>query len=114
MMTRPDSEYIVHSTLADPNPNPNLTLTLTLALNLNLNNINEWENALKTHKTKTKTLRNRLKKKKKKKFDRLRSASTDFIISNHGPILGYSQICVISKLVYLQPLSVPTVNSLDS
>ena len=34
--TRPDSEYIVHSTLADTNPNPNLTLTLTLALTLTL------------------------------------------------------------------------------
>ena len=29
--TKPDSEYIVHITLADPNPNPNLTLTLILA-----------------------------------------------------------------------------------
>jgi len=64
------SEYIVHSTLADPNPNLTLTLaltltifltlTLTLTLNLNLteNNINEWENALKTQ-NKTTTLRNR-------------------------------------------------------
>jgi hypothetical protein len=33
---RTDSEYIVHSTLADTNPNPNLTLTLTLALTLTL------------------------------------------------------------------------------
>ena len=31
----------------------------------------------------------------------LKSASTDVIISNHGPILGYSQIGVLSKLVYL-------------
>jgi hypothetical protein len=30
----------------------------------------------------------------------LKSASTDVIISNHGPILGYSQIGVISKLLY--------------
>ena len=28
----------------------------------------------------------------------LKSASTDVIISNHGPILGYSQIGVLSKL----------------
>jgi len=31
----------------------------------------------------------------------LKSASTDVIISNHGPILGYSQIGILSKLVYL-------------
>ena len=31
----------------------------------------------------------------------LKSASTDVIISNHGPILGYSQIGVLSKLSYL-------------
>ena len=31
----------------------------------------------------------------------LKSASTDVIISNHGPILGYSQIVVLSKLAYL-------------
>ena len=31
----------------------------------------------------------------------LKSASTDFIISNHGPILGYSQIGVLSKFSYL-------------
>ena len=31
----------------------------------------------------------------------LKSASTDVIISNHGPILGYSQIGVPSKLSYL-------------
>ena len=30
----------------------------------------------------------------------LKSASTDVIISNHGPILGYSQIGVLSKLSY--------------
>ena len=30
-----------------------------------------------------------------------KSASTDIIISNHGPILGYSQIGVASKLTYL-------------
>jgi hypothetical protein len=28
----------------------------------------------------------------------LKSASTDVFISNHGPILGYSQIGVLSKL----------------
>ena len=28
----------------------------------------------------------------------LKSASTNVIISNHGPILGYSQIGVLSKL----------------
>ena len=32
----------------------------------------------------------------------LKSASTDVIISNHSPILGYPQICVLSKLLYLQ------------
>ena len=32
----------------------------------------------------------------------LQSASTDVIISNYGPILGYSQIGVLSKLAYLQ------------
>jgi hypothetical protein len=31
----------------------------------------------------------------------LKSASTDVIIPNHGPILGYSQIGVLSKLSYL-------------
>ena len=31
----------------------------------------------------------------------LKSASTDVIISNHGPILGYSQIGIPSKLSYL-------------
>jgi len=31
----------------------------------------------------------------------LKSASTDVIISNHGPILGYSQIDILSKLSYL-------------
>ena len=31
----------------------------------------------------------------------LKSASTDVIISNHGPILGYSQIGILSKLSYL-------------
>ena len=31
----------------------------------------------------------------------LKSASTDVIISNHGPILRYSQISVLSKLSYL-------------
>jgi len=31
----------------------------------------------------------------------LKSASTDVIISNHGPILEYSQIGIISKLAYL-------------
>ena len=31
----------------------------------------------------------------------LKSASTDVFISNHGPILGYSQIGVLSKLSYL-------------
>ena len=31
----------------------------------------------------------------------LKSASTDVIISNHGPILGHSQIGVLSKLSYL-------------
>jgi hypothetical protein len=31
----------------------------------------------------------------------LKSASTDVIISNHDPILGYSQIGVLSKLYYL-------------
>jgi hypothetical protein len=31
----------------------------------------------------------------------LKSASTDVIISNHSPILGYSQIGVLSKLSYL-------------
>ena len=31
----------------------------------------------------------------------LKSAPTDVIISNHGPILGYSQIGVLSKLSYL-------------
>ena len=31
----------------------------------------------------------------------LKSASTDVIISNHGPIIGYSQIGVLSKLSYL-------------
>jgi tetrahydromethanopterin S-methyltransferase subunit E len=31
----------------------------------------------------------------------LKSASIDIIISNHGPILGYSQIGVLSKLSYL-------------
>jgi hypothetical protein len=31
----------------------------------------------------------------------LKSASTDVIISNHCPILGYSQISVLSKLSYL-------------
>ena len=30
-----------------------------------------------------------------------KSASTDVIISNHGPILGYSQIGVLYKLSYL-------------
>ena len=29
----------------------------------------------------------------------LKSASTDVVISNHGPILGYSQIDVHSKLI---------------
>ena len=32
----------------------------------------------------------------------LKSASTDVIISYHGPILEYSQIGVLSKLAYLQ------------
>jgi hypothetical protein len=31
----------------------------------------------------------------------LKSTSTDVIISNHGPILGYSEIGVLSKLAYL-------------
>ena len=31
----------------------------------------------------------------------LKSESTDVIISNHGPILGYSQIGDLSKLSYL-------------
>ena len=31
----------------------------------------------------------------------LKSASTDVIISNHGPIIGYSQTGVLSKLSYL-------------
>jgi hypothetical protein len=31
----------------------------------------------------------------------LKSACTDVIISNHGPILGYSQISILSKLSYL-------------
>ena len=31
----------------------------------------------------------------------LKLASTDVIISHHGPILGYSQIGVLSKLSYL-------------
>ena len=31
----------------------------------------------------------------------LKSASTDVIISNHGPILGYSQIGVLSKISYI-------------
>ena len=31
----------------------------------------------------------------------LKSASTDVIISNHGPILGYSQIGGFSKLASL-------------
>jgi len=31
----------------------------------------------------------------------LKLASTDVIISNHGPILEYSQIGIISKLAYL-------------
>ena len=80
--TRPDSEYIVHSTLADPYPNHSLTLTLTLALALTLtltliltltltltlnlaltlNNINEWENALKTHKTKNNNIKKQIKR----------------------------------------------------
>ena len=35
----------------------------------------------------------------------LKSASTDIIISNHGPIyLGYSQISVLSKLSVLWPI----------
>ena len=44
-------------------------------------------------------------------YDRLRStsglkpASTDVIISNHGPILGYFQIDVLSKLTYLVPFT---------
>jgi hypothetical protein len=32
---------------------------------------------------------------------KVKSASTDVIISNHGPILGYSPIGVLSKLSYL-------------
>ena len=32
----------------------------------------------------------------------LKLTSTDVIISNHGPILRYSQIGVLSKLAYLQ------------
>ena len=31
----------------------------------------------------------------------LKSVSTYVIISNHGPILGYSQIGILSKLAYL-------------
>jgi len=31
----------------------------------------------------------------------LKSVSTDIIISNHGPILRYSQIGVLSRLSYL-------------
>ena len=31
----------------------------------------------------------------------LKSASTDAIIPNHGPILGYSQTRILSKLSYL-------------
>ena len=31
----------------------------------------------------------------------LKSALTDVIISNHVPILGYSQIGVLSKLAYI-------------
>jgi len=31
----------------------------------------------------------------------LKSVSTDVIISNHGSILGYSQISVLSKFSYL-------------
>jgi hypothetical protein len=31
----------------------------------------------------------------------LKLASTDVIISNHGPILGYSQNGILSKLSYL-------------
>ena len=71
--TRPDSEYMVHSTLADPNPNLTLTLTLALtliltitinlSLTLTLDNINEWENALKTHKTKNNNFKKQMKKK---------------------------------------------------
>jgi hypothetical protein len=67
-------EYMVHSTLADPNPSLTLTLTLTLTLNitltltltlsptLTLNNINEWENALKTHKAKNNNFKKPIKK----------------------------------------------------
>ena len=35
---------------------------------------------------------------------RLVSASTDVIILNHGPIEGYSQIAVLSKLSYVCPI----------
>ena len=35
----------------------------------------------------------------------LKSASTDVIISNYGPILGYSQIGVLSKLIYIGPFT---------
>jgi tetrahydromethanopterin S-methyltransferase subunit E len=34
----------------------------------------------------------------------LKSVSTDIIISNNGPILGYSQIGVLSRLSYLLAL----------
>ena len=35
----------------------------------------------------------------------LKSASTDAIISNHGPILRYSQIGVLSKLISIGPFT---------
>ena len=35
----------------------------------------------------------------------LKSASIDVIISNHGPILGYSQIDVLSKLISIGPFT---------
>ena len=35
---------------------------------------------------------------------RIKSASTDVIILNHGPIEGYSQIVVLSKLSYVCPI----------
>ena len=35
----------------------------------------------------------------------LKSASIDVIIPNHGPILGYSQIDVLSKLISIGPFT---------
>jgi hypothetical protein len=35
----------------------------------------------------------------------LKSASIDVIISKHGPILGYSQIDVLSKLISIGPFT---------